>query len=90
MSSADTRIKIDNTLDERLILLEDRVRDLYSNEEHGEADLGSIVRCCQRFAKTCSERMKIASITHDDSDSNGLSLYNKKIEFIQFVVFVTV
>lgn len=27
MSSADTRIKIDNTLDERLKLLEDRVCD---------------------------------------------------------------
>lgn len=57
------RITLDNTLDERLRLLEDRVRCPRHASQH--LFMSYISRCCQKFGTTSSAQTQIASSTHE-------------------------
>jgi hypothetical protein len=58
------RIKVDNTLDERLKILEEKVSRLDADEKPFEdANVTLTSRCCQRSERTSSERIPTESST---------------------------
>ena len=63
--SGSRRITLDNTLDERLKLLEDRVWPSFEQLSPGPNHFTPVCRCCPRSERTSSVLMKIASFIHE-------------------------
>jgi hypothetical protein len=71
--SGTKRISIDNTLDERLRLLEDRVRlNAFILLSRCVLNLYYLCRCYQKSGRTCLARMTIANSTTSTSSYPAL------------------